>query len=96
MDNLTIERLIQSAKNQGFRFESHSTFSDRWGDVNYINDTFVSIEIEKFVWYTWMVSGANHEDLSYMRFNGRYNQLNGVTQKTYSKERKALKALQLV
>jgi hypothetical protein len=83
--------IVEAAKNKGFQFETYTSFSDRWGE-HVLPVTVLSIKLEDHVWYHWDVLPEYYNRFD-MFFNGRYNQVNGATQKTFKKEYKAFKLL---
>tara|TARA_R110001599_G_scaffold196722_1_gene393250 strand:+ start:117 stop:395 length:279 start_codon:yes stop_codon:yes gene_type:complete len=80
--------LVETAKNKGLRFEYFSLKFDRWDDEVY-PETIIQIEVKKNVWYTWVYSS------DYLMFKGRYNQVNGATQKTFKVEQNAFYSMGL-
>ena len=84
--------LVETAKNKGLKFEYYSLKFDRWSDEigdEFLGKTFVQIEVKKNVWYTWRDYG------DFLSFKGRYNQINGATQKTFRVEQNAFYSMGL-
>jgi hypothetical protein len=98
----SFNNLIQAAYKKGFKIESFTNIKTRWGTET-TPRTIISIEIQPFIWYTWEMFVYWNDDFServfneeqYMFFQGRYNQTNGASQKTFRRERKGLSLLGL-
>lgn len=84
----TFEQLFNAAQEKGFKVDAFTTYLDRWGDKVRGPETFISIQIREYIWFTWYFIDA--ENPTYAFFKGRYSQRNGATQKTFKKEHNAL------
>jgi len=85
----TFTQLVEAAQKKGFSTDIWTTFQDRWGD-SVLPTTYVQINTEEHVWCTWRF----YPDMyNISLFEGRYNQANGVTQKTWRKESRAFELL---
>lgn len=89
----TFNEIIEAVKNKGLQFDTYTSFLDRWGE-NEIPITTLSIKLEKDIWYHWDVL-PEYAEKSTMNFKCRYNQTNGATQKSFKKEFKAYRLLNL-
>ena len=92
MSLINANQLIEAAKNKGLKFEYFSLKFDRWDEEignQYFAETFVQVEIKPSVWFTWI----DHGD--FLHFKGRYNQVNGASQRTYRIENNAFYSIGL-